>query len=309
MSAKDSRLSRALWSFCCGSALWLGCLATAAAQVSEIPFLTGRVTDNAEIVPQESRERLSEMIRMHEQSTTNQIAILTMPSLENGSIEEFAAQVLKAWKLGQKGKANGILVIVSPGDRRVRVEVGEGLRSRLSEDAAGRIVREVMAPRFNEGDYGQGLEDGVEAIASQLGAGEPAPQASPDYGEAKKETFFEGPDMAISERILIGCFIFGIIGLFTVIGVMTPGAGWFLYLFLIPFWAMFPIVVVGVRGALILLITYLIGFPAVKLYMTRSEWYRRAKEQLALKGVAQIGGFTVRSSGMTSSTWSAGQSN
>ena len=54
-------------------------------------------------------------------------------------------------------------------------------------------------------------------------------------------------------RILLGCFIFGIIGLFTIIGVMTPGAGWFLYLFLIPFWAMFPMIIVGVKGALVLL--------------------------------------------------------
>jgi len=63
-------------------------------------------------------------------------------------------------------------------------------------------------------------------------------------------------------RILLGAFIFGIIGLFTIIGVLTPGMGWFLYLFLIPFWAMFPIVVVGVRGALVLFLAYVIGFPS-----------------------------------------------
>ena len=54
-------------------------------------------------------------------------------------------------------------------------------------------------------------------------------------------------------RILLGAFIFGIIGLFTFIGIMTPGVGWFLYVFLIPFWAMFPIIIVGVKGALVLL--------------------------------------------------------
>jgi uncharacterized protein len=276
-------------------------------QVAEIPYLTGRVTDNAEILGAQSRERLADMIRIHEQNTTNQIAVLTMPTLENGSVEEFAARVFESWKLGQKGKDNGVLIIVSPGDRRIRIEVGKGLRDSLSEAAAGRIIRDLMARQFDEGDYGKGLEDGVEAIISQLSAGEPGGAPVRDRTSTAKESSIEGPDLPISERILIGCFIFGIIGLFTVIGVVTPGAGWFLYLFLIPFWAMFPIIVVGVRGALVLLIIYLIGFPAVKLFLTRSEWYARAKAQLASKGVAHIGGFTINSAGVSASSWSSGR--
>ncbi len=86
---------------------------------------------------------------------------------------------------------------------------------------------------------------------------------------------------------------------------MTPGVGWFLYLFLIPFWAMFPIIVVGTRGALILLIAYLVCFPAAKLVLARARWYRKAKAALQSKGVAQIGGFTVRSGGTSSSSWSS----
>ena len=70
-------------------------------------------------------------------------------------------------------------------------------------------------------------------------------------------------------RILLGCFIFGIIGLFTFMGIVTPGMGWFLYFFLIPFWAMFPIIILGVRGALILLGTYVIGFPLAKLIVRK----------------------------------------
>ncbi len=272
-------------------------------QVSEVPFLTGRITDNAEVIVPESRQRITDMIRIHEHNTSNQIAILTTPPLEIGSIEEFAARVFETWKLGEKGKGNGVLVIVSPADRRVRIEVGKGLQPRLSEVAANRIVRDVMAPAFDEGDYSKGLEEGIEAITGQL-ATEDSSGAAPDTTQTKKKSTFEEPDLAIPERILIGCFIFGIIGLFTVIGVVTPGAGWFLYLFLIPFWAMFPIVVVGVRGALALLVIYLIGFPSAKLYLSRSVWYERAKAQLASKGVANIGGFTVR--GNIESSWSTG---
>ena len=74
------------------------------------------------------------------------------------------------------------------------------------------------------------------------------------------QAYLEMPDMSITERILIGAFIFGIIGLFTVIGVLTPGVGWFLYFFLIPFWAMFPMIVVGTTGALICWAPISLGF-------------------------------------------------
>jgi uncharacterized protein len=286
---------RSLW---CGLTIAFFTVVTVNAQVAEIPYLTGRVTDNAEILSSQSRQRLAEMVKAFELSSDGaQIAILTMPSLENGSIEEFAARVFKAWKLGEKGKDNGLLLIVSPGDRRIRIEVGSGLRDNVSEASASRIIRDLIAPRFNEGDYDKGLEEGVGAIIGQLTADKPERESVPERARVKKDSFSEGADLGIAERILIGCFIFGIIGLFTVIGVVTPGVGWFLYLFLIPFWAMFPIIVIGVRGALTLLVIYLIGFPSAKLYLSRSDWYEKAKAQLASKGVAQIGGFTINSGG------------
>ena len=74
--------------------------------------------------------------------------------------------------------------------------------------------------------------------------------------------------MPLGARILMGAFIFGIIGLFTIVGIFTPGFGWFLYLFLIPFWATFPIMVIGTKATLVVFIIYLIGYPAAKLYHT-----------------------------------------
>jgi uncharacterized protein len=103
----------------------------------------------------------------------------------------------------------------------------------------------------------------------------------------------------------MGAFIFGIIGLFTFIGIMTPGMGWFLYFFLIPFWATFPMIVVGTTGALVLLVLYLIGFPVTKVIISRKAWYRKAKEDLKKKGRASIGGFTF-SSGGGGGGWSSG---
>jgi uncharacterized protein len=128
----------------------------------------------------------------------------------------------------------------------------------------------------------------------------PSPRSNPT-------SFFDGPDLPLPERILIGAFIFGIIGLFTVIGILTPGMGWFLYFFLIPFWAMFPIVVIGVSKALWLLGTYLVGFPLAKLIVSRLPWYEKAKQDIKTKGSASIGGFTVGGSS-GSSSWSSGSS-
>ena len=282
-------------------------LASAAlrAQVAEVPYLTGRITDNAEILSPRTHDHVAMLIKVHEAASTNQLAVLTMPSLQGVALEEYAARVFQAWKLGEKGEDNGVLLLVSPADRRIRIEVGSGLRGKLSDASAGRIIRDLMAPRFDEGDFDSGIAAGVHAIISGLEGNEQPENMLPEGVPAVDEPFFEGPDLSITERILIGSFIFGIIGLFTIIGVLTPGVGWFLYLFLIPFWAMFPIVVVGTRGALIFLVAYLIGFPVAKLVLAQAKWYRRAKEDLKRKGVAQIGGFTVTGSRASSSSWSS----
>jgi len=110
-------------------------------------------------------------------------------------------------------------------------------------------------------------------------------------------------------RILLGAFIFGIIGLFTIVGLLTPGTGWFLYLFLIPFWAVFPIVVLGVRGALALFVAYVVGFPVAKLVISRQDWFRTAKTQLGKTGSATIGGMVITTGGGRSGgSWSSGSS-
>ena len=284
-------------------------LTTAMAAAAEVPFLTGRVTDNAEVLSEGTRRSLTVLLKAHEDSTGNQIAVLTVPTLDGEGIEEFALRVFEAWKLGQKGKDNGVLVVVAPNDRRMRIEVGYGLEGTLTDSLAGSIIRNVMTPRFKEGDYNSGVDAGVKAILDLLEKGE-KPVGEISEGQATRTSsgfHIDKPDMPIIERILIGAFVFGIIGLFTAMGIVTPGAGWFLYFFLIPFWAVFPIIIVGTTGALTLLITYLIGFPIAKLMLKNAAWYKKAKEDLRTKGRASIGGFMV-SSGGSGGGWSSGSS-
>src|SRR5690348_12966109 len=80
---------------------------------ADVPYLTGRVVDNAEILGQDTQRKISEILRAHEQRTTNQVAVLTVPTLAGESIEEFAVRVFEQWKLGQKGKDNGVLLVVA----------------------------------------------------------------------------------------------------------------------------------------------------------------------------------------------------
>lgn len=278
---------------------------------ADIPYLTGRVVDNAHIIADSTFKSLENQLKAHEDATTNQIVILTVPSLEGESIEDFANKVFNVWKLGKKDKDNGILIVVVPGEHRMRIEVGYGLEGSIPDVMAGRIIQNIMAPRFRNGDFNGGITDGVKAVLSVLEGKElpPVSNAEESSGSSPVSNFadLEKPQMPVTTRILIGAFIFGILGLFTVIGIFTPGAGWFLYLFLIPFWSMFPVAVLGSKGALICFITYLVLFPAAKLYLKTTPWYKKANKDMKKKGKASIGGFMF-SGGGSGGSWSSGGS-
>jgi uncharacterized protein len=282
-------------------------LACGAALAADVPYLTGRVVDNAEILSADAERRIAARLKAHEDRTTDQIAVLTVATLDGESVEEFALKVFEAWKLGQKGKDNGVLVVVAPRERRMRIEVGYGLEGTLTDLHASRIIRDVMTPRFKTGDYDGGVEAGVAAIVARL-TGDASAAPPPEPPPSKALPFFDSgeADMPLPMRILVGAFVFSIIGLFTIIGVATPGVGWFLYVFLIPFWAVFPMTIIGSVGALWLLGIYLVGFPVAKLILSRSDWYHRAQQELSTKGRTTIGGFTVGTGG--SGGWSSGGS-
>ena len=281
--------------------------AQAFAQIN-VPFLTGRVVDDAGILSEGARERLAGVLKAHEDATTNQVVVLTVPTIGSTSVEEYAVKVFESWKLGQRGKDNGILVVVVPQDRKMRIEVGYGLEGPLPDGAAGSIIRTWMTPAFKAGNYDKGIEDGVAAIVARLeGRGEltdRAPAAQPSSGgESTPLPWWGG--------ILIGLFVFGILGLFTFIGIATPGVGWFVYVFLIPFWATFPSMIVGWSATFVLLLAYVVGFPIAKLRLKRSAWYKQKAFEMKTKGTTSIGGFTLGGSSSSSdsdSGWSSSSS-
>jgi uncharacterized protein len=133
-----------------------------------VPALTGRVNDYASMISPQARAVIEGKLKALEEAESTQIVILTVPSLEGEPIEDFSIKVAEAWKIGQKGKDNGILLIVSKNDRKMRIEVGYGLEGRLTDLQSGRIIDEVIKPAFKSGNYDSGFISGVDALIASV---------------------------------------------------------------------------------------------------------------------------------------------
>ncbi len=134
------------------------------AHALEVPRLQGYVNDYAGLLSAGSTQKISDELKSFEQSDSTQIVVLTIPSLEGDNLEDFSIRVADAWKIGQKGKDNGAIILVSKEDRKIRIEVGRGLEDKLTDLVSGRIIRYEIAPRFKAGDYDGGIENGVSSI-------------------------------------------------------------------------------------------------------------------------------------------------
>jgi len=130
----------------------------------EVPALKGRVNDYGGMLSPDAARILEKQLAAFEQETTTQIVLLTVPSLEGDVIEDFAIRVADAWKIGQKGKGNGVILILARKERKIRIEVGTGLQGVLPDITAGRIIRNVMAPSLKAGDNDLGIAAGLAAI-------------------------------------------------------------------------------------------------------------------------------------------------
>jgi uncharacterized protein len=269
----------------------------AGAQNTGIPFLSGRVVDEAEILSAPARERLSAMSKAHERTTSDQVAVLTVASIRSEAIEEYAARVFESWKLGVQGKNNGVLIVVVSKDHKMRIEVGDGLKDVLTHVQASRIVRDLMAPRFREGNYDVGMEAGITAVIQILEGRHPTEN---EWVQARTKTVLL-PDSASTSlvgRILFTLLFLAVIGLFTAIALVTPGGlGWFLYLFLMPFWFIFPVGAYGDEVGLWVFVGYLGVFLILKSYFSQQAWYRKMKADMKIKGRSGIGGMVIGAGG------------
>jgi uncharacterized protein len=126
------------------------------------------VVDAANILKAEDRGALEQKLKGHEDKTTDQVVVATVPSLAGLTIEDYANRLYRHWRLGQREKNNGALLLVAPNERRVRIEVGYGLEGALTDALTRVIIATAIAPRFKAGDFAGGINAGIDAVLSIL---------------------------------------------------------------------------------------------------------------------------------------------
>ena len=132
------------------------------------PPLTGRVVDHANILDAAVRTRLEDKLTQLESRTTIQLVVATVGSLQGYEIADYGYQLGRHWGIGQQGKNNGVLLLVAPADRKVRIEVGYGLEGDLTDAVTRLIIANAILPRFRAGDYAGGIERGLDDIIQVL---------------------------------------------------------------------------------------------------------------------------------------------
>lgn len=152
------------------------------------PEPVGYVNDFAGIFSGEFQKSLEEELSHFEKETTAEIAVVTIESLGDDSIEEYAVRLFEEWKIGKKEKDNGLLLLVAVKERKVRIEVGYGLEPIITDGRAGRIIREKIVPNFKKENYEEGIKLAVEEIEDYIRKGEPPKGA--EATQEKLSSFF-----------------------------------------------------------------------------------------------------------------------
>jgi len=138
------------------------------AQNYDFPQLTGRVVDEANILDAAAKIDIDTKLEDLEKKTSTQFVVVTLKSLRGRTIEEYGYQLGRYWGIGQKGTNNGVLLIVAPNERKVRIEVGYGLEGTLTDAITSVIVQGTILPRFRANDYQGGIRQGVDAVLEVL---------------------------------------------------------------------------------------------------------------------------------------------
>ncbi|MGO4670596.1 YgcG family protein [Bosea sp. 2YAB26] len=179
--------------------LWAG---FALAADPNFPALTGRIVDNANLLDAAARSRIEQKLQAHEAKTSDQVVVATVPSLQGYAVEDFSNRLFRHWQLGEKARNNGVLLLVAPNERKVRIEVGYGLEGALTDALSKVIITTAVAPKFKTGDFAGGIEGGVDAILSIL-AGDAEEWQRRATVRSDESSF--GEDVAV---ILVMFFIF-----------------------------------------------------------------------------------------------------
>jgi uncharacterized protein len=172
------------------------------ARAQTFPELTGRVVDAANILPADEVTRLDQKLAALEKQSQRQFVVATLPDLQGYDIADYGYQLGRHWQIGDKERNDGVLLIIAPNNRKVRIEVGYGLEPILTDGLSSVIVQQVILPRFKAGDMPGGIEAGTDAIIKQL-------NLPPE--EAQKIAAAAKPKAAKKQDVPAGLFVWLVI--------------------------------------------------------------------------------------------------
>ncbi len=270
-------------------------LATVVQAQRSVPPLTGRVVDQADVLSASTEQALTTLLKVHEDSTSNQVAVLTVRSLEGETVEAYALGVATAWGLGRADRDNGVLLLVAVEDRELRIEVGYGLEGALPDAVAARIIRSEIVPSFRAGNFDAGVLAGVQAIVGAL------------EGTYSPPDDVAGVDGMEGMPWWFGLMFLFIPSIFFVQTVFMPGCmRWFLFFFLIPFYGVGGFAIGGFIGAGIVLGLYLIAFLIGSFHPKAKAIREKVRKAQKTGKTVKVGPFTMGGSSSSGGGWSSG---
>jgi uncharacterized protein len=234
------------------------------------PKPVGYVNDFADLYSESFERRLEEELKSLEASTSAEIAVVTVTDLQDTPIEDFAVRLFENWKIGKKGKDNGVLVLIAKNEREARIEVGYGLEGVITDARAGRIIRDGMTPSFKEGNYEEGTEEAVTVLTKYINGEpvidieKPGPRDWSWLGDVLPFLFFGfiylGSFLARSKEFYVGGIIGGVVGI--IIGIVVGGIAAILFIG-------FVLAMIG------LVLDYILSrnYQSLKSHNKRTDWW------------------------------------
>jgi uncharacterized protein len=189
------------------SAVLLLCALVAPAGALDFPALTGRVVDEASILDRAQLDELTAKLVGLEAKTSDQLVVATVRSLRGTTVEDYGNRLFREWKLGQKDKNNGVLLLVAPNEHKVRIEVGYGLEGTLTDAISRFIIETSIVPRFRSNDIPGGIRRGVDDIILVLTGAAPEWKQLAATRDAAKQSSQDIPWPAIAVLALVICVL------------------------------------------------------------------------------------------------------
>ena len=178
-----------------------------------LPKPAGRITDLANVIDAGTEAELDRRLDELEQKTSHEVAVVTVTALDGAPVEDYAVRLIREWGIGQGKNDNGVLVLVAPAEREMRIEVGYGLEGVLPDGLAGAIIRDDFIPRFRDNDYNGGIRNGVLRVADIV-------EKQQVLTAEELARFNKRPDNDFPEWLILPFF-----GLFVTIGFGMMGIG------------------------------------------------------------------------------------